>query len=121
VLSVYVYREIFKLEGITGFYAERPIFFRDDTARSTVRSGDENRPTTSPAGIEKSRTLAFFFAQRAASPYCFYEVMQAAAAEFDEIGTKPVTPKSMAPPWIDLTALFDSLLLRVHVFVYVCR
>lgn len=24
-----------------------------------------------------------------------------AAAGFDEIGTKPVTPKSMAPPWID--------------------
>jgi len=47
--------------------------------------------------------------------------MQAAAAEFDEIGTKPVTPKSMAPPWIDLTALFDSLLLRVHVFVCVIR
>jgi len=62
-MACYLYTyigEIFKLEGITGFYAERPIFFLDDTARSTVRSGDENRPTASPAGIEKSRTLAFF-------------------------------------------------------------
>lgn len=119
--------EIFRLEGVTRFYRS---FFHDDTARPSVRSSGCSfagrkigQPRRRPVSKNRGR---FFFAPRAAPPYCFYEVIRAAAG-FDEIGTKPVTPKSMAPPWIDpphgsirqLTAACPCILhARAPVYAY---
>lgn len=102
--SIHVYRRNLQARGNNWILrGAADLFLRrySSLVRSAVRTGDENRPTASPAGrYRKIADARVFFARRAASPYCFYEVMQAAAG-FDEIGTKPVTPKSMAPPWID--------------------
>jgi len=98
------------------------IFFRDDTACSLVqlfvRETKIGQP--SPADIEKSWTLAFFSLGTRRRRIVFMKWCRL-LLDLTRLERNP----SRQSRWlrrglIRLTALFDSLLLRVHVFVRAC-
>lgn len=121
-IACYLYTyidEIFKLEGITRFYdGATDLFPRrySSLARPAVRPGDENRPTASPI---RYRKIAFFSLGARRRRIVFMKWCRL-LLDLTRLERNP----SRRSRWlrrglIRLTALFDSLLLRVRVLVRV--